>query len=143
MEGTSENGRSEPLRRRLRVIDYQERLGGPIRRWSPACRTRRCNRCRKYSYPDLVILAILNERRRLTNAGFRDRTEMERIRGILEIQRDRIPELQEAVSQEQERTNAVHQQMQVVNECLTMVLREVGDRTKGILQECRVLLERL
>ena len=100
MEGTSGNSGSKSPRRRFRIIDYQKRLGGPIRHWSPACRTRRCNRCRKYSYPDLVILAILNERRRLTNAGFRDRIEMERMREILEIQRDRIQELQEAVSQE-------------------------------------------
>ena len=98
MEGTSENGRSEPLRRRLRVIDYQERLGGPIRRWSPACRTRRCNHYRTYSYLDHVVLAVLDEKRRLTNASFRDQTEMKRMRGILEMQRDRIQELQEAVS---------------------------------------------
>ena len=34
----------------------------------------------------------------------------------------------------------MRQQVQLVNECLTRVLREVRDRTKVILQECWVLL---
>ena len=56
------------------------------------------------------------------------------------MQWDRIQELHVAVSQEQERTDAMHQQVQVVNERLIRVLREIGDRTESILQEYGTLV---
>ena len=40
-----------------RVITYQESPGGPVQRWSPARKIRRCDCWKTYSYPDQVVLA--------------------------------------------------------------------------------------
>ena len=123
MEGTSGKGGSEPSQKCLRIIDYEERLGGSIQHWSSANRTRRCNRCQNYSYTKHVVLAVVDERIRLRHANFRDQIEMKRMRSIMEMQSDRIQELQEAVGQEQERMDAMRQQVQVLNERLIRMLR--------------------
>ena len=102
MAGTSGEGGGEPPRRRPRVIDYQERPGGPIRFWYTASRTRRCSRCQHYSYADHVVVAVLDERRRLRRAAARDHIEMLRLRGIMRMQADQIGELQGDIAMEQE-----------------------------------------
>ena len=78
MDGASGSG-GEPPRRRYRVIDYQERPGGPIRLWYTFSRTRRCTRCHRYSYVDHVVVAVLEERRRLRYAAVQDHTEILRL----------------------------------------------------------------
>ncbi|XP_027169505.1 uncharacterized protein LOC113769237 [Coffea eugenioides] len=141
MAGTSGAGRGEPPRRRPRVVNYQERPGGPIRLWYTASRTRRCRRCQSHSYADHVVVAVLHERRRLRRAAARDHTEMLRLRGITRMQADRIGELREYIAMEQERTNALREQLQGVNHRLTNVIREVRDRSDGIINECEALIQ--
>ena len=46
-----------------RVITYQESPSGPMQRWSPARKIRRCDCWKTYSYPDRVVLAVDDERR--------------------------------------------------------------------------------
>ena len=141
MAGTSGAGGGEPPRRRPRVVDYQERPGGPIRLWYTASRTRRCRRCQSHSYADHVVVAVLDERRRLRRAAARDHTKMLRLRGIKRMQADRIGELREDIAIEQERTNALRGQFQGVNHRLTNVVREVRDRSGGIINECEALIQ--
>nr|XP_027120755.1 uncharacterized protein LOC113737780 [Coffea arabica] len=141
MAGTSAAGGGEPPQRRPRVIDYQERPGGPIRLWYTASRTRRCRRCQFYSYADHVVEAVLAERRRLRCDAARERTETLRLKGIMRMQADRIGELQGDVVMEQERTDALREQLQVVNDRLTRVVREVRDRSGAIIDKCGALIQ--
>ena len=91
-------------------------------------------------YPDRVILAVDDERRRLAGAYCRAQTEIQRMRGIMRMQADRIQEFREDILIEQERANAFREQLQAVNGRLTRVVREVRDRVGGIIDECGVLL---
>ena len=141
MAGTSGAGGDEPPQRRPRVIDYQERPGGPIRLWYTASRTRRCRRCQYYSYADHVVVAVLAERRRLRCAAAREHTKTIRLKGIMRMQADRIGELQGDVAMEQERMNALREQLLVANDRLTRVVREVRDRSGGIINECEALIQ--
>ena len=141
MAETSGEGGSEPPRRRIRVIDYQERPGGPIQFWFTASRIRHCNHWQNYSYIDHVVETVLNDSRRLRCVAARDHTEMLRLRGIMRMQADRIGELQEDITMEQERTNTLREQLQVVNHRLTNVVREVRDCSGGIINECEVLIQ--
>ena len=109
MVGASKGGGGELPRRRFRVIDYQERPGGPIRRWSAASRTRRCSRCQNYSYIDGVVVVVLDEQRRLRRATARDQVEMARLRGVMRMQMNRIREIQGDITMEQERTDALRE----------------------------------
>ena len=109
MAGASGESGGEPPQRCPRVIDYQERLGGPIRLWYAASRARRCNRCRNHSYVDHVVVAVLGEQRRLRHVVARDHMEL---RSIMRMQADRIGELREDIAMEQERTNALREQLQ-------------------------------
>ena len=88
-----------------------------------------------------MVLAVLDERRRLRSAAVRDHTEALRLRGVLRMQADRIGELQGDIAMEQERTNALREQLQVVNTRLTNVVREVRDRSGGIINECEALIQ--
>ena len=94
-----------------------------------------------FSYADHVVVAVLDERRRLRRAAARDHTELQRVRGIMRMQADRIRELQRDVAMEQERTNALREQLHVANGRLTRVVREVRDRSGGIINECEALIQ--
>ena len=72
-----------------------------------------------------MVVAVLDERRRLRRAAAQDHTEMLRLRGIMRMQADRIGELQGDIVMEQEQTNALRLQLQVVNDRLTNVVGEV------------------
>ena len=87
-----------------------------------------------------MILAVLDERRRFRRANVRNQTEMARMRGIMKMQADRILEIREDISMEQERTNALREQLQVVNDHLARVVREIRDRVGGIIDECGALI---
>ena len=76
-----------------------------------------------------MVLAVLDERRRLRLGRDRDQTEMVRMRGIMRTQTNRIWELQEDIPMEQERTNTLREQLQVVNDRLTRVVCEIRDRS--------------
>ena len=78
-------------------------------------------------YPDRVVLAVDDKRRRLAGTNCRAQTEIQKIRGIKRMQANRIQELREDILMEQERTNAFKEQLQVVNGPLTRVVREVRD----------------
>ncbi|XP_027114459.1 uncharacterized protein [Coffea arabica] len=138
MEGGN-NGNEDPAMPH-QVITYQEGPGGPFRRWEPGHQIRPCDCWRTYLYPDRVVLAIDDERRRLAGANRRARIEIQRMRGIVRMQADRIQELQEDILMEQERTNAYREQLQAVNGRLTRVVREVNDRARSIIDECGALL---
>ena len=86
-------------------------------------------------------MAVLDERRRLRRAVARDHTETLRLRGIMRMQADRIGELQADIAMEQERTNALREQLQVVNNRLMNAVREVRDRSGGIINECEALIQ--
>ena len=75
-----------------------------------------------------MIVAVLDERRRFRRANVRNQTEMARMRCIITMQADRVLELREDVSMEQERTNVLREQLQVVNDRLTRVVREVRNQ---------------
>ena len=90
---------------------YQERPGGPIHRWGPGHNEGHYDCWRTYSYPDRVVLAIDDERQRLANANNRAQTERERLRVVLRMQGDRIQELETSIREEQERTNALREQV--------------------------------
>ena len=140
MAGASGEGGGEPPQRRPRGIDYHERSGGLIRLWYTASRVRHCNRCQNHSYVDHVVVVVLGEWKRLRRAAARDHTKILRLRGITRMQADRIRELREDIAMEQERTNALREQLQGVNHRLTNVIREVRDRCSGIINECEVLI---
>ena len=59
----------------------------------------------------------------------------------MRMQADRIRELQGDVVMEQERTNALREQLHVANSRLTRVVREVRDQSGGIINECEALIQ--
>ena len=59
----------------------------------------------------------------------------------MRMQANRVRELQRDISMEQERTNALQEQLQVVNDRLTRVVREVRDRSGGIIDEFEMLIQ--
>lgn len=124
-----------------RVISYQEGPGGPVQRWSPACNIRRCDCWKTYSYPDRVVLALDDERRRLASANRRCQTEIERLRATLRDQEARIRELEASVLEEQQRTDAFHEQAQATTGRLMRVVAAIRDRTGHILTECEALVD--
>ena len=71
-----------------------------IRRWGLGRRIWPCDCWRIYSYPDRVVLAVDDERRRLAGANYRAQTEIQRMRGIMRMQADRIQELREDILME-------------------------------------------
>ena len=82
-----------------------------------------------------MVVAVLDERRRLRRAAAQDHTEILKLKGIMRMQADRIEELHGDIAMEQERTNAHREQLQVANDRLTNVVREVRDRSRGIIAE--------
>mgnify|MGYP004710702391 CR=1 FL=1 len=88
-----------------------------------------------------MVVAVLDERKRLRHAAARDHTEMLRLKGIMRMQADRIEELQGDIAMEQERTNAHREQLQVANNHLTNAVREARDRSCGIIAECETLVQ--
>ena len=90
MEGTSGSGEREQLWRHRSMIYYQERPRGPLIYWCLARKIRRCDYWRIYSYPNQVVLAVIDERRILTRDNDRAQTEIGRMRVIMMMQRDRI-----------------------------------------------------
>ena len=57
------------------------------------------------------------------------------------MQADRILEFWEDILMDQERTNTFREHLQVVNGCLTRVVRDVSDRIEGINNECGELFQ--
>ena len=88
-----------------------------------------------------VVVAVLEQRRRLRRATTRDQTEMLRLRGIMRMQADEIRELQGDIATEEERTDALREQLHVANDRLTMMVREVRDWFEGIINECEALIQ--
>ena len=88
-----------------------------------------------------MVVAVLDERKRFRRAAARDHTETLKLKGIIRMQADQIGELQGDGAMEQERTNALREQLQVVNNRLMNVIREVRDRSGGIINECEALIQ--
>ena len=124
-----------------RVITYQKSPGGPVQRWSPARKIRRCDCWKTYSYPDRVVLAVDDERKRLASANRRCQTEIERLRATLRDQGARIRELEASVLEEQQRTDAFREQAQATSGHLVRVVADIRDRTGHILTECEALVD--
>ena len=61
-----------------------------------------------------MVVVVLEERSRLRHAAAQDHTEILRLRGVLRMQADRIAELQDDLVMEQERVNALREQLHVV-----------------------------
>ena len=57
------------------------------------------------------------------------------------MQGERILEMDLELIAEQERTNTLREQLQATNNRLEGMVRQVRDRTEGILPECEVLIE--
>ena len=76
-----------------------------------------------------MVLAVLDERRRLRLGRDRDQTKIVRMRDIMRMQADRIWQLQEDISMEQERMNTLREQLQVINDRLIRVVCEIRDRS--------------
>ena len=124
-----------------RVLTYQESPGGPVCRWSPERKIQHCDCWKTYSYPDRVVLAVDDERRRLGSANRRCQTEIERLQAALRVHSARIRELEASVLEKQERTNAFREQAQATTSRLVRVVGDVRDRTDHILTECRALVD--
>ena len=69
--------------------------------------TSRCDCWRIYSYPDQVVLAIVDERQRFGRANEEAHTRIQEMRRIVRMQNGRIRELESNVTGEQEQTNAL------------------------------------
>ena len=83
----------------------------------------------------------MDERQRLAIANERAHIRMQEMRGVMRMQSDRIRELETNVIDEQKWTSVLHEQLQKTNDRLTRILRQVRDRTEGILAEYEVMIE--
>ena len=108
MEGNDENGHAELPRRGL---SYHEHLGRPVLQWALGRSVRHCDYWRTCSYPDRVVLVIVDERKMLTSANRRAQTEIECLRAMMGEQGARIRELETSILKEKERTIAFRKQV--------------------------------
>ena len=119
MEG---NGARGLPRRRLRPVMFQIGPGEPFQQFVPGRRVdRRCDCWQTYSYPNQVVLAIVDERQRLANANARAN--------------GRIQELETRVLEEQQRIETLREQLQEANNRLAQMaqqLRERGGEDRGL-----------
>ena len=82
------------------VIRFRTVGGGTPLRWSPASRVRTCPCRERFSYPNHVVLRVVEERRQLTHDLRIARVEREEMRATMEAQTVRIQELKLRVLEE-------------------------------------------
>ena len=105
--------------------------------------TRQCDCWKTYSYPDRVVLAIVDERQRLANRNDSCYNQIRKMRVVARMQGERIREMDSELMVEQEMTNTQREQLQATNNRLEGMVRQVRYRTEGILAECEVLMEKV
>ena len=78
----------------LPVIPYQIRPRGAVVRWSPANRLRWCECRHTYAYPNTVVLAVAEERKKMAKDNARLEAEVNQLRAANEKQAKRIKDLE-------------------------------------------------
>ena len=105
MEG---NGGSEPSQGHLPVIRYREGPRGARWRYNLARRTRTPRDCRRtYSYPNNVVLAVIDDWRRLFEENRAVQEDNRELRATVDVQTARIHELETDVLEEQKKAEAL------------------------------------
>ena len=87
----------------LPMIKYRIRPRGTTICWNPANRHRRCECRHTYTYPNMVVLAVIEEREELAKDNDRLEAEVKRVNEANETQTERIKELEYDMNEGQER----------------------------------------
>ena len=87
MDSSSDDDRIEGP---LSMILYRMVGGGPLMRYSPARWGRTCPCRERFSYPNRLVLGVVDERRQLTRDLRIARAEKEEMEAIMEAQAARI-----------------------------------------------------
>ena len=92
--GPSGSPAGERPRGVLSMIKYQIRPRGAVLRWSSANHLRRCECHHTYAYPNAVVLAVVEERKKLAKDNARLEAEVNQLREANKKQVERIKELE-------------------------------------------------
>ena len=81
---------SDRIEGRPSMIRFRMVGGGPHLQWTPARWVRRCPCRKRFSYPNHVVLGVVEERRQLTHNLRVARAEREEMRVAMEAQAARV-----------------------------------------------------
>ncbi|XP_071933817.1 uncharacterized protein [Coffea arabica] len=134
---------SDRIEGRPSMIRFRMVGGGPHLQWTPARWVRRCPCRKRFSYPNQVVLGVVEERRRLTHDLRVARAEREEMRATIEAQAARIQELEAWVLEERQRVGASYAQFQATDRHLIQIVEEVENRADGIMVECVTMADHI
>nr|XP_027085491.1 uncharacterized protein LOC113707384 [Coffea arabica] len=139
--GPSGGPAGERARGVLPMIKYQIRPRGAIVRWSPTNHHRRCECRHTYAYPNAVIFAVVEERKKLAKDNARLETEVNQLKEANKRQAERIKELEYDVVEGQDRVDDLYARLGEARERMVKRARKVRVRAESILNLCNDLLE--
>ena len=128
---------------RRRVIRYQKKPGEPYTLYSPfGWMSHRPCECRlTYGYPDEVVLAVDDERRRLGKAVDRLTRQLEEARGVTHGQAIHLRELEQSLRDEEERTDSFRRQLHDMHLHLLAMKRQLRERVRDVIADCEIVLD--
>ena len=124
----------------LLMIRYQTRPGGARAYWSLSDHYRHCECRHIYTYPNEVVLAVVKERKVLARDNTRLGFEMNYLKKTIEMQAERIKELEYDVVKGRERVDDLSAQLGEAQERMVKRARKVRNRAESILNICDDLL---
>ena len=116
--GPSDSPVGEQPREVLPMIKYQIRPRGAVVRWSPANRHRRCECRHTYTYPNTVVLSLVEASEELAKDNDRRAAEVKRLKETKAMQAERIKKLEHDMNEGQERIDDLCAQLGETQECM-------------------------
>ena len=108
--------------------------------WSPANRHQCYGFRHTYAYPNIVVLAVVEERTALAKDNVRLETEVNQLKETIRMQADRIKELEYDMVKGQERVDDLCVQFGEAQERMVKRAMKVRNRAESILNICDDLL---
>ena len=131
--GPSSSPAGERPRGVLPMIKYQIRPRGATVHWSPANRLRYCECRHTYTYPNTVVLAVVEERKELAKYNARLEAEVNQLREANKKQAERIKELEYDMDEGQDRVDDLCAQLGEERERMVKRVRKVRVRAESFL----------
>nr|XP_027122238.1 uncharacterized protein LOC113739200 [Coffea arabica] len=94
-----------------------------------------------YGYPDEVVLAVDDERRRLGKAVDRLTRQLEEARGVTHGQAIHLREMEQSLRDEEERTDSFRRQLHNMHLHLLAMKRQLRERVRDVIADCEIVLD--
>ena len=94
-----------------------------------------------YGYPEEVVLAVDDERRRLGKAVDRLTIQLEEARGVTHGQAIHLREMEQSIRDEEEMTDSFRRQLHDTHLHLFAMKRQLRERVRGVITVCEIVLD--